>query len=861
MSSDQPNISSDPPSRGELEPVSNYNSDSDSDDNYVPSMSMSMSMSPLPSTQDPLPPSSASNTTSTPSSSLAATTNTTTTTNTATTNSTSSADNNTLPAEPSADELQNCTDKSSKQAKSVTFADVHQEFSHNDEIKETSNDDSNSDNHTDSNSNSDSDGNSDSNSDSDSDSDSTEDNDSSNDDKQIDEKPVHSPAASLPPKPTNTPASLKSTSPSITPSPQLTEATPVSSSIIPDYDNIDVPLFNDIVQFFITSPLLKDASFNIKSPSEKQKIVIDAYEKEKNVTVDPTRVNLNFDATTSYNKHHLKPNEEYQLLVPINPYCRRPDITTPLSTIERQQYEKFRKDLEIYSKEFECLDFPAGSRLFVGNLSVQTLTLVDVWRIFNKYGTVKAVNMKLGYGFVQYDSADSSKAATKGESNVPLHNKFMILQVSKTHEKHIENKVKVKEMLRDRSPIRNKLENKVSIIITNESDDSFNHLLVSSIGEIGVECDVKTLDTDSENVPQETISESAYAGFDAVIVTCQSELVNLFLFQKNHDDSIKFDEYEHISVESAINFINENIQKAEKLKSRERDTKGNDRRKRRRKDDFQDNRNHRDFRDRDRGRNNRDYNHDRNRDRDRGRDRDHYYDRDHDHDRYNHNDRRGRQHNNYNDTNVGIRYSPGQQEAQKHLPPVIPGGPPLSNQIPQPPNMWQPQQQYPHQLPPPPPPPQHQQQQQYYSPQIPNNPVTNNPVANQFLNQISSLDSNQLNAMINMVSQYQQQHQHQHQQSQPVPPPQNSYSSQPSMYAPAPAPTANGVGGLLSQLQGLNQSPNLPYQQSQPNSTGNTQQQLPPNQQQQYQPQQSSTSQSDDTSQLFETLARLKNNM
>lgn len=850
MSSDQPLSNSEPPAGSDA-----YNSDSDSDDNYVPSMSMSISS--LPSTQDPLPPSSSSNTTSPLSSadlSSTATATTSTSTNPAPSNENShSSANETVPVSSSAEppaapadhQPSNSTEIPSKQPKTVKFAEVHQEISHSDIDKESSsnNDSSNDD------SDSDDSDESDDTDDSDTDSDDEDDDGNTNDtDKSNKELPAHSPSASLPAKPTNSPAALKSNSPSITPSPQLTEATPALSApptITPDYDNIDVPLFNDIVQFFITSPLLNDASFISKPPAEKQKIVIDAYEKDKNVTVDLSRVNLNFNATTSYNKNHLKPHDEYQLLVPINPYCRRPDITTPLSNTERQQYEKFKKDLETYSKEFECLDFPAGSRLFVGNLSVQTLSLVDVWRIFSKYGTVKAVNMKLGYGFVQYDSADSSKAATTGESNVPLHNKFMILQVSKTHEKHIENKDKVKEMLRDKSPVREphakKSENKVSIIVTTESDDSFNHLLVSSVSEIGIECNVKTVETDSENVPQETISESAYAGFDAVIVTCHSELVNLFLFQKNHDDSIKFDEYEHISLESAINFIKEQIQKNEKNKSRERDTKGNDRRKRRRKDESHENRNNRDFRDRDRGRGRNHWDRDYDRDHDRNHDRNHDRHRNH-RDRYDHNDRRGRQNHNYNNADVGIRYSPGQQQAQKHLPPVIPGGPPLSNPIQQPPNMWQPQQQYP----PPPPPPPHQQQ--YYPPPVGNNaiPGANNPVAAQLLNQISSLDSNQLKAMINMVNQYQQPQQ---QPAQQLP---NSYSSQPSMYAPAPAPTANGVGGLLSQLQGMSHSPSQPYQQPQ----GSAQQQ-----QQQYQPQQSSNSQSDDASQLFETLARLKNNM
>jgi nuclear polyadenylated RNA-binding protein 3 len=648
-----------------------------------------------------------------------------------------------------------------------------------------------------------------------------------------------------------------------------------------DIDNdtdIDVPLFNEIVQYYIASSFFQNEDFNALPPAEKETLIISEYCKAKEIEVDPKRVNLNFHATTSYNKPVLKQNDQIQLLVPINPFCRRPDITQPMDTDERYEFEEFKKDSDKYSKEFECLDFPPGSRLFIGNLAVNSLKISDVWRIFKQYGAVKAVNMKQGYGFVQFADSRACHVAIQGEEHVPLHNKLTQLQVSKTHEKHTENKhdaekerdkysrdrQRERERERERSPKRantnangtgngnGSVNRKVRVIISLDSDAGFNHLLVNSLNEVGLKCNVKHVDTPADSVPQEAISESAYAGVCATLVTSKYELVNLFLFQRNQKDgAIKFDEYENISMESAINFIMKQVTEAarerDRSRSHARDRDGDKNRDRERQRGRHGDRGPRDRDSRD-GRFAR-HSGDRDRDRDRG------------HDRAWRDERTDRP-----VPTVNVSYSPTQQNEQKHLPPQITHPPPtaFSNLPTQPRARAQAQQQHP---------------MPYYNapvsqPQPQPQPPVN--IASQLMNQLSSMDEASLKAMLQLVQSQGQGQGPPPPQNQGYPPPQGY----PQQYPPAPAPmqpypqqfpspyppqgypaqgfapqpqqpfsqmpsgSANGVGGLLAQLQGVPPGGLAPAPASAPAA-----------------PVPAVEDDEDSTSRLFETLARLKNNM
>lgn len=646
-----------------------------------------------------------------------------------------------------------------------------------------------------------------------------------------------------------------------------------SSTTSVDYSNINVPLFNEVVQYFITSEYFNDSNFDKLSPREKESLILNSFQSKFNRSVNPSEVNLNFNATTSYNKSNLKSNDEEQLLVPINPYCRRPDLTLPMNNNEIFKFNEFKKDSEIYSKEFECLNFPSGSRLFVGNLAVNSLKISDVWRIFSQYGNVKAVNMKQGYGFVQFTDATSCKNAINGEQHVPLHNRLMHLEVSKTHEKHTnQNKLnqanpqtrerdreRERNRDRDRSPVRNAKStsnnNKVRVIISIESDASFNHLLVNSLNEVGLECNVKHVDSTANDIPQDVISEAAYSGVCATVVTSRSELVNLFLFQRNQNDgAIKFDEYENISMESSINFIlnqqskdSTNTAVSSSVTSSGNNNNANERRNR----DGRDNR-----RDRDRGDNRRDRERMERRrgGRENRRERDDYNQRHQNgnnnnnnsnynaYNKYN-NGNNNRNYNNHNNNNANnMRYSPRQQEAQKHLPPQI--APIDRYAYQQQPNFYNNNNVHgmnQNQMPPP---------NNYYN----NNSNNNNNVASQLMNQLSSLDEGSLKAMLSMVNQ--QQHQQQHQQHQQQYQQPNTYNS------PNQGNPNNAVNGLLAQLQNIVPGGNAPVPVPNANMFANPSaaaQQAPPGSTNSNGG--NNNTDSEDTSKLFETLARLKNNM
>ena len=597
-------------------------------------------------------------------------------------------------------------------------------------------------------------------------------------------------------------------SPSQLPSPSLS-----SHSIIETPQSIE--LFNKLVQFIINNNYISDPSFINKSPIEKTLFTINSYNLANNSNISINDVNLNFNATTSYNKQILKSNDEIQPLIPINPFCRRIDINIQLNDLDLINFQKFKKNNEIYSKEFECINFPSGSRLFIGNLAVNSLKIIDVWKVFMPYGEIMAINLKQGYGFVQFNNSKSCLDAIKGENHVPLHNKFMQLQISKTHEKHTENKDLKDKIIkdlnsnhnrdrdRDRSPTRGNsinTNNKVKVIISIDSDPSFNHLLVNTLNEIGLDCNVKHIEESADNIPQEIISKSAYSGVIATIVSSNSELVNLYLFQRNNiDNAIKFDQYDEISLESAVNFIKERRNLSNNSNNNTREQR--------------DRRNHRDR--------------DRDRDRDNHRERDTRRNRRRNNNNSNNNNNNNNNNSNSNSNRVQYGYSHNQQDVQKHLPPIVPTSYSPYQSVPQ--SLPQPVVQPPYQQQQYPPPPQVQVQQsippyqQQYPPQVQQppyqpysnqpyqpygnspyqppqpQPPANQPVASQLVNQLSQLDENSLKAMISLVNNNNNNNNN------------NNSSAPPQAQPPVQAP--------------------------------------------------SSSSADDDTSKLYETLARLKNNM
>ncbi|ODV59044.1 Nab3 Rrm Ucuu complex, partial [Ascoidea rubescens DSM 1968] len=70
------------------------------------------------------------------------------------------------------------------------------------------------------------------------------------------------------------------------------------------------------------------------------------------------------------------------------------------------------------------------SRLFIGNLPVNSITKQNMWRIFKQYGDVIQISIKPGYGFCQFRTIEQCNSAIEGEKNVPLYGKIMHLEAS-----------------------------------------------------------------------------------------------------------------------------------------------------------------------------------------------------------------------------------------------------------------------------------------------------------------------------------------------------------------------------------------------------------------------------------------------
>ncbi|QOU19139.1 hypothetical protein BRETT_004360 [Brettanomyces bruxellensis] len=361
--------------------------------------------------------------------------------------------------------------------------------------------------------------------------------------------------------------------------------------------SVDVAQFNDVMKMFLTGPLLQDETFNSLQPEQQEYVVLRAYEESTGIK---PHISLNFGATTSYNKSRLRNSDRYQPPVPINPFCLRPDIRKPMSPGEKKAYyEYLEQEDKTNGGKFD--GYPIGSRLFIGNLAVNTLKKEEVFRVFHPYGRIVQVNLKQGFGFIQYTNAESCSRAIRGESNVPLHNKFMHLEVSKHQiQKAIERQNVSRPSLRDerertreRSPVRDSGRDyasgrdserdsgrdyasgrdsgrdtsnrntsnrrpgspEVKILLTNSSSSGFNDRLVERLKSDGLEVEVETVESKVEDIPQEQVLDSAYSGVYAVISTCGSGVVNIMVFEKDDDGGIKFDEYTGVTIDAAMELV------------------------------------------------------------------------------------------------------------------------------------------------------------------------------------------------------------------------------------------------------------------------------------------------------------------
>lgn len=367
--------------------------------------------------------------------------------------------------------------------------------------------------------------------------------------------------------------------------PQQSHSEPeaVTASEKPLSKSEQVQQFNSIITHFMSTPYLNDPTFQSLTPDQKSLVVLADYNKAKGSSI---KTEINFQATTSFNKQFLKKNETAFPLVPVNPFCKRPDITSPKSYDFQQSFNEFAAEEAKWMRTGRMETLPSGSRLFIGNLPVNSITKEDCYRLFRPYGEIVQISIKPGYGFVQFATAEGCNDALEGETNVPLHGKMLQLEVSKTQirqaQEYQERQRRLgssstgddedrrdsrrgrsrspspsRDQYKRRSPMNNRasLDNgsngiECQIFQMPDSSPMFVRRLMKVLRREGISYKIDQNVDDVESAG----NDAAYAGVMAVVVLKADDL-NVKTFEKTSDGGIKFDEYANISVEEADSIL------------------------------------------------------------------------------------------------------------------------------------------------------------------------------------------------------------------------------------------------------------------------------------------------------------------
>lgn len=91
------------------------------------------------------------------------------------------------------------------------------------------------------------------------------------------------------------------------------------------------------------------------------------------------------------------------------------DLSVPFTREEEENYDQFVKYEKDCVTRAEWDRFPQGSRLFIGNLSTDSLEKAHLYKIFAKFGKLAQISMKQSYGFVQFENAEDCARAIAAE--------------------------------------------------------------------------------------------------------------------------------------------------------------------------------------------------------------------------------------------------------------------------------------------------------------------------------------------------------------------------------------------------------------------------------------------------------------
>ncbi len=150
--------------------------------------------------------------------------------------------------------------------------------------------------------------------------------------------------------------------------------------------------------------LLVDESMEMEITSEINNSS-DAEEKENDIEVDETTETKDKEKETE-----KKTDKETRS----RKRSRSRSRSTERERLNRQQRLQDKHDTSSNSP------YMIRSRIFVGHLDTDKVSKEDVRQLFAPYGKVVGVALHQGYGFVQYDNAESAKAAIKEAHGTPV---------------------------------------------------------------------------------------------------------------------------------------------------------------------------------------------------------------------------------------------------------------------------------------------------------------------------------------------------------------------------------------------------------------------------------------------------------
>ncbi|KAF1810661.1 hypothetical protein P152DRAFT_92698 [Eremomyces bilateralis CBS 781.70] len=123
------------------------------------------------------------------------------------------------------------------------------------------------------------------------------------------------------------------------------------------------------------------------------------------------------------------------------------DDEIPWTPEMQTDYDQFLQEERAYVSEGQWDKFPAGSRLFIGNLPTEKVNKKDIFAKFSRHGKLAQVSIKQAYGFVQFLDSESCWRSLQAEQGMLLRGRKMHLEISKP-----QKNTKKAEKRRSRSP-------------------------------------------------------------------------------------------------------------------------------------------------------------------------------------------------------------------------------------------------------------------------------------------------------------------------------------------------------------------------------------------------------------------------